>query len=167
MVDILKKTYINKYILLFTITTCLSFYFFYVSNLSLDVWLFTSKYIFIYSNIVFSIFALKRISLIKAVSTHMKIRLKDEGFTLFLIKSIFINILIYFVMTYSIFFYNLFFCKDYMLLFLYFLINLLMQFINECIIMFILYKNKSAALLLLTLFNNFLIQFLILENIVN
>ena len=97
----------------------------------------------------------------------MKIRLKDEGFTLFLIKSIFINILIYFVMTYSVFFYNLFFCKDYLLLFLYFLINLLMQFINECIIMFILYKNKSAALLLLTLFNNFLIQFLILENIVN
>lgn len=164
---LLKKVYISPTMILYIIMLSIGFIYFFVSEMDIAEWLYSSKYIGLYSNSIFFIFMIKRANLFKSISQSMRIRLKDEGYTIFLIKSLLINIAIYFILTYGIFIPYMFHTVNLYLLILYLIIMLVTQFINECLMLIVIYFNKTSYIFLIILLSYSLVQFIILANIMS
>lgn len=166
MSNLAKKIYINKVLVVYILCALFGIYFFLISEMTLVEWLFSSKYIGLYLNSIYVLFIVKRVNLYKSVSVLMRIRLKDEKYTKFLIQSLFLHLALYFALVYLPFLFG-FSTHDYLHLFvLYFVSCFIIQFINEIIILLVIYKNLSNFVLSIIILNNFLLQFIVIENLI-
>lgn len=166
MVELAKKIYLNKISVIYIFCICLGIHYFLISEMDIATWLFSSKYIGLYMNLIYFLFIVKRVNLYNSIHYPMKLRMQDEKYTAFLIKSLLLNLFIYFILVYFPFLlcsmgdYNL------TLLFIYFGVVIIAQFINECLILMIVYKHLSSYWLSGVLFINILLQFVIIQNII-
>ena len=149
MVKYLKKVYISKACILYMIFLLLGIYYFITSNLSVEQWVISTKYVGLYLNTAFFILILKRTNLFKSIYDFTKLRLGEEGYTKLLIQSLFANICMYLLFTFIPFFIlSLDKNINYTILLMYVLVVTVGQFINEIIVLLVIYFNKSTAYLL-------------------
>lgn len=166
MIKLTKKIYFHTTLLLYVPCLFLGLYYFLISEMNVVEWFYSSKFIGLYTNSVFFLFIVRRVNVYKAVRIPMQLRLQDEKYRMFLIKSLFLNLIIYLLTVYLIFVLHLSSNDNFHLLIIYFGVVLLSQFFNECLILFVIYKNLSNFYLGILIFVNFITQFLIIENII-
>ncbi len=162
MNSLTKKIYLNSILILYLCCALFGIYYYLTSECDVVEWFFSSKYLSIYANSIFFLFTIKRVHLFQSLYIGMKIRLNDEGYTLFLIKSLFIHLGVYMIFLYAPFAMAIIQTQLWYYLFLYFGIIITMQFVCELIIMWILEKQLPAYYLALNVMIYVLIQFLVI-----
>lgn len=149
MVKLLKNVYFSKTGILYLLFLLLGIYYFITSELSVDQWVVSTKYVGLYLNTAFFLFTLKRTNLYKWIYDFSKIRLEEQGYTKLLIDSLAVNLCMYVMLTFLPFF-ILSIDKhiNYTVLLLYILVIIIGQLINEILVLFVIYYRKSTIYLL-------------------
>lgn len=149
MVKCLKYVYFSKTGLLYLLFLLLGIYYFITSELSVDQWIVSTKYVGLYLNTAFFIFILKRTNFYKSTYDFTKVRLGEQRYSEFLIHSLTVNLCLYVVFTFLPFFIlSINKSMNYTVLLIYILVIIVGQFINEMIVLFVIYYQKSTAYLL-------------------
>lgn len=162
MISLTKKTYWNSTLILYLGCALFGVYYYFTSECDVVEWFFSSRYMGIYTNSVFFLFTIKRVHLYHALHIPLRIRLKEEGYTIFLIQSLFIHLGLYMVFLYAPFAIAIIQTQLWDYLFFYFGIVLTMQFVCELMILFILEKQLSAYYLVINAMIYILVQFLVI-----
>lgn len=165
MRDLLKEIYLSRWFFIYLIFLMLGLYYFLSSELALDIWLYNTNFFYLYFKLVFVVFIARRINLYKSTKYLTMIRLGDDGYSFFLIKSFIYNLLLRLIMIYGAFVPFVFNITSISRLGLYFLISLIVEIINEIIVMIVIYKGYSTRYVSIIFINYVITYFFVIITI--
>lgn len=162
MNNILRKSFCNWKVIIFILFQLRGIYSFLISDFYLEQWLIVTNYIPLYLMTSYFLITLSRIKLFLETSELTRIRLQDEGYSKYLVKSFWNSILIFFIVIYLPYIIiGAFTIKYPILLIIYFSIILTQQLLNEMIIFYVIYNRKSSLYIVITLFNQLFVKYFI------